>query len=206
LKNLSLTQSLATVRADLQGLEEDILIEMRNHNFVHVDSTLVPYFDNPELLGLGVYHFFEDARPDIVDAGNALCVGLDTAAVFHLMRVVELGLRAFAADLGLGHVSMGEKRKPIPIEYAQWETILNQLSGKIRERVDAIPRSPDKQRAQEFYYSAKEEIEGFRDAWRNHVSHTRRSYNREDVLAVLCHVKRFMEKLVANGIRAPLDR
>ena len=41
-------------------------------------------------------------------------------------------------------------------------------------------------------------IRGFRDAWRNHVMHTRAEYSREDASAVLSHVKRLLQTLAVH--------
>jgi hypothetical protein len=200
-KNLSWTLNSSEIQAEFRGLEDDIILDMVKHKFVQVDSKLSGFFENKDLLGTGTSEPFPSASRDILEAGNCLALGLNTASVFHLMHVVEWGLRAFSTDLGLLEVSAGKNKTPVPIEYAQWEQILDQLSAKIKGKIATIPKGPDKQHAQEFYYSAKEEIEAFKEAWRNHVSHTRRSYTFEDAIGVLSHVKRFMQKLADNGIR-----
>jgi hypothetical protein len=165
--------------------------------FVQIDPSLMGYLEKESLLGSEVQESFKSAAEDIKNAGNSIAVGLPTAAVFHLMCVVEWGLRAFAIDLGLLEVSVGRKNnRTKPIEYAQWEQILNQLSEKIKIKIESIAELPQKQQAQEFYWPAKEEFEAFRDAWRIHVMHAHRSYNLEDAIAVFSHVNRFMNLLL----------
>ncbi len=44
---------------------------------------------------------FPSAQRDISDAQDCLVAGCDTATVFHLMRVVEWGIRAFCVHLGI---------------------------------------------------------------------------------------------------------
>jgi hypothetical protein len=39
-----------------------------------------------------------EAAPEIKEAGNCLAVGLNTAAVFHVMRASECGLRVLAEE------------------------------------------------------------------------------------------------------------
>jgi hypothetical protein len=124
-----------------------------------------------------------------------------TAAVFHLMRVVEWGLRSFARHLGLLHVVADRKRgKIVPIEYSQWEKILSQLHEKVDAKIDSMRAGPKKQAAQEFYYSALSDVGGFKDAWRNHVMHGRKQYKSADGIAVLGHVERFMKTLADHEI------
>ena len=52
-----------------------------------------------------------------------------------------------------------------------------------------------KQSAQEFYYPALQDVRGIKDAWRNHVMHTRREYTALEADAILEHVKRLMATL-----------
>jgi hypothetical protein len=155
-----------------------------------------------DLLGPKVSECFPNASLDIVDAGNCVALGLGSASVFHLMHVVEWGLRAFAVHLGLLKVLIERKTKKfIPLEFSQWEHILNQLPDKIDAKVNALSVGPSKQKAQVFYYPTLKEIRGFRDAWRNHLMHTRAAYTPEDAVAVFSHVEIFMKSLAEYGIR-----
>lgn len=192
--------SLAT---HLEGLRDDLNICMFSHRFVQVEGVVRKYLASVFLFGEDVKKSFPNAASDIQNAGDCIAVDLNTAAVFHLMHVVEWGLRALAVDVGLSDVVMNRKTgKTAPLEYAEWERILDQLPEKIEAKIEAMPRGEAKQKAQEFYYSASSEIRGFKEAWRNHVMHTRRSYTREDALAVFSHVQRFMQSLAAYGVKA----
>jgi hypothetical protein len=192
-----------TLAIHFQGLKEDLNICMFQHQFVQVEGVVKKYLESVSLFGEAVKKSFPNAAPDIQDAGDSIAVGLNTAAVFHLMHVVEWGLRALAEDVGLSDVAIDRKTdKTVPLAFADWERILNQLTGKIEEKIKAMPRDETKQKGQEFYFSALGEIRGFKEAWRNHVMHTRRSYTREDALAVFSHVQRFMQSLADYGISA----
>lgn len=187
--------------AEMRSLEGDLASDMMDCIFVQVVKDASPFFENPELLGSGVLQGFPTCREDIVSAGNCIAIGLGTSAVFHMMRVAEMGLRAFARHLGLIRVIEDKKKgKTIPMEYAQWEKILNQLGEKIESKLLPMKRGPSKQKKQEFYYSALNEVSSFKDAWRNHVMHVRRTYSLEDVAAVTAHVGRFMASLAEHGI------
>ncbi len=150
---------MSSLDADLRNIEDLIMNDCFRIKFVHVNLSLADYLDKDSLFGNDVANNFPSAREDIKNAGNCLAVELPTAAVFHLMCVVEWGLRAFAVDLGLLEISVGRKNnKTKPIEYAQWEQILNQLPEKIRAKIDSISEWSQKQKAQEFYHPAKLEI------------------------------------------------
>ena len=187
--------------AHLGGLKEDLNICMFSHRFIQIEGGAQKYLESGTIFGESVKTSFPNAAADIQSAGYCIAVDLNTAAVFHLMHVVEWGLRALAIDVGLADIVTDKsKGKTTPVEFAQWEQILNQIPEKIEAIILAMPRGDEKQKAQEFYYSAVGEIRGFKDAWRNHVMHTRRSYTNADALAVFSHVQRFMQNLAGYGI------
>ena len=67
-----------------------------------------------------------------------------------------------------------------------------------REKVVAIKNRARKQSAQEFYCPVLQEIRAIKDAWRNHVMHSRRDYEPDEAVAILAHVNRFMTTLAAK--------
>jgi len=73
--------------------------------------------------------------------------------------------------------------------------IINQIKQRIAVRVAKAPRGPGKQDSQEFYNPAVDNIERFKDAYRNHVMHTRREYTGTEALAIFDQVRHFMMRL-----------
>lgn len=71
----------------------------------------------------------------------------------------------------------------------------NQLQDRVDAKLNKIKRGPAKQASQEFYYPMLQDIRGIRDAWRNHVMHTRQEYEPKDADAILGHVRRLMNTL-----------
>jgi hypothetical protein len=201
LKQPKIKLSPAVVETEFGNLELQVCRDILDHKFVHLSKRTSEYFENGELFSPNVAQRFPSAVRDITDAGNCIALELSTAAVFHLMRVVECGMRSFAVHLGLLKVVVDRKtRKEIPLEYSDWERILNQLPEKVEQKVESLARGQAKQKAQEFYYPALKEISGFKEAWRNHVMHARAEYNTQDAIAVLSHVNRFMKDLAEYGI------
>jgi hypothetical protein len=120
--------------------------------------------------------------------------------VFHLMRAVEWAMRAFCGHLGFTEVVEkydrgGGNHEYRSIEYATWEKVLGQLRGKIDEHVAKITDRAEKQEAQAFYVNSWQEIWAIKEAWRNHVMHSRVHYSPEDAVAILAHVRRLMVTL-----------
>jgi hypothetical protein len=189
------------LQARLDDLETAIDLDLVHQQFVAIKQDRIRFFESKALFGEPVDQCFPSARIDISDAGNCIAVDLNSAAVFHLMRAVEGALRAFAVHLGVSKVSAGRtKNRWVPLEYAQWEQILNQLPDRIEAKINKLPSGPKKQAAQEFYYGTLKDFSGFKEAWRNHVSHARAHYSSESALAVLSHVERFMQTLADHRI------
>jgi hypothetical protein len=185
-----------TAQAELATLETSILIDMAKHNFVQVDAKVSHYFEANDLYGAKVSKAFPNALADIREAGNCIARELGTAAVFHLMRVVEWGIRALCNNLKITKIKKGH-----PIEYATWDDLVKELPDVVISKIDNMSRGPKKQKAQEFYHPAIQEISGFKDAYRNHVMHTRKAYTSKDADAISDHVGRFMNLLADYGIR-----
>ncbi len=110
-------------------------------------------------------------------------------------------MRALCKDIGLRKTQRTKKSgKPVyaPIEYSEWEKILDQLQSRADSKLEKLKRGTDKQKLQEFYYPVIQDLRAFRDAWRNHVMHTRAEYTREEAIAVFGRVKSFMENLASR--------
>jgi|SRR5665213_488201 len=186
---------------ELRNLRESLVADMDSHSYLYVEDDRKRFLDNPAYLGKGVLAAFPSAEPDIRESGNCLAAECNTAAVFHLMRVVEWGLRTLCSNVGLVRLKKrkGTKTRYTPIPYSQWEDILNQLPDKVDAKLKKLPRGKSKQEAQEFYLPILQDIRAIRDAWRNHVMHTRAEYSHEDADAILAHVKRTM-RMLATGV------
>ena len=174
---------------------------LNKHTCVFIDQQLSRFVDQDALFGEAVSTAFPSAKCDLRDAGNCLAIDANTAAVFHLMRVTELGLRGFCGHLGVREVldkydrTGAGQHKYRPIEYAVWEKILGQLKDDVAAKINSYSDHQEKQLAQEFYPAILLEIWAIKEAFRNHVMHARRDYIHEDAVAVMAHVRRLMTKL-----------
>jgi hypothetical protein len=173
-------------------LQNAIHIELGNRMFAMIESRKADFLEQKNLFGRQVSEAFPSAAADIKDAGNCLAVDLNTAAVFHLMRVVEHGLRALAVKLGV----------PIPndeLEYEDWNSIINQTYVKVKALTDSAQGTKkEKAELREFYNGVMQEFSGFKDVWRNAVMHTRRGYNEKEAAGVFERVRDFMQRLATK--------
>jgi hypothetical protein len=130
---------------------------------------------------------FSPAKNDINSAGDCLLADLNTAAVFHLMRVAEFGLRRIAKDL---RVKLPKNK---PITYATWGDVLRELDVKL----EALRGKSDaKEKRRTFYSGLVLPVKAFQHLWRNPVSHFRGEYDEKQAQSAYIHVGAFIQRLV----------
>jgi hypothetical protein len=134
---------------------------------------------------------FPVTSSEIFAAVDCWALGQSTASVFRLMRTAEYGLRALAR----------ERRVKLPrkqvLEWADWRTVIDEINRKV-QAIANKRRGPARDAALEFYRGALGSLEGFKDAYRNNVMHTRKSYTTAEALSVMHHVREFMNRLASK--------
>ena len=209
-------QAVSSGRLDAPRLEREavrahdaLLDDINKLSWVYVEPHFIQYLDQDALFGPKVFERFRSARADIRDGGNCLALGCGSAAVFHLMRVVEHGLRALGKHLGVRRLSKEKKskttglvisRKYTPIGYEQWENILNSLPKRVDKRLTKLRPGPAKQKWQAFYSPVLLDINAIREAWRNHIMHARQDATQIEAEGVKFRVEAIMRTL-AERIR-----
>ena len=136
-----------------------------------------------------IWKAFPSTKYDSEQAIDCYALDLNTACVFHLMRVAEYGLRGLARRLT---IKLPKKRR---LEWAQWGEILKAMEDKTKDQSSRMKAGPAKDELLEFYNGALGQFYGFKDEYRNHVMHTRGTYDEFRASSVVAHVKDFMGKL-----------
>ena len=168
--------------------------ELARHWFGYVDAEKAKYLrhgideivNNPPF-GKAVLEAFPRSMSDAARAGNCFGLGQDDACIFHLMRVLEKGLAALAAELG------------VSFQFENWNKVIEQLESKIRKIDSSF--GPDWRGKQQFYSEVACEFMFIKDAWRNHVVHGRAEYDSEKAENIYNHVGVFMKHLARSGLR-----
>jgi hypothetical protein len=181
----------------MHRLQVDIIESLKNCNFLRIADDRLNLIDQDKLFGDAVNDRFVSAHLDIKEAGNCLAAECSTACVFHLMRASEVGLRTLAKDR---QIVFADK----PLDQKEWGQIL----GKLEEVVKSMRlangnqwKEPRFREAQiRFYNEVVQELRGFNEAWRRHVSHARADafYDRNDASDIMKHVRKFMQKLATR--------
>ncbi len=183
------------LRAELRELRRDIQYDLKYRKFAYVSveratkhKKVIPDWD-------AVWKSFPASKQDSLDATDAYAVGLYTSAVFHAMRVAEIGLRALAKKLG---VKLTDKRVEIPIQFGTWEKVIAQIKIKI-DQAHQLPKNEKREKQLQFYSDAADRCGYLKELYRNPVSHARKHYIEGEALGAMDRARAFME-LLAEGI------
>ncbi len=172
----------ADLHRGIEQLLNSLALELNNRRFYGPLRKYEPYFDQPKLFGDDVFTKFPSANNDIFEAGTCLALERGTACVMHLMRIVEAGLKALAAALGVGIQN-------------DWGAYLREIDGELGKRIKASgKRTADEQ----FYAETRVTIDGVRIAWRNPTMHIENNYSPERAEAMLIAVRSLMQHLATK--------
>jgi hypothetical protein len=134
--------------------------------------------------------FAASAAFDIAEAGKCLALGRSTAAVFHLMRTTETGIRATATCLGI----------PDPVKPAarNWSIVLKTIKAEVDRRNGATPAIWSDPADREFFEEVYVSLDAIRNPWRNATMHVENKYTEDEAEHILAAVKGFMKKLASR--------
>ena len=133
--------------------------------------------------GEKVENRFQIIVDDIRESSKCLALGRSTATVFHLMRVMEAGLRALAAELGIPYAP-------------SWESYRKQLN-KILNTNTYNNLTSDQKAKRPFYQDVLGDVIAIKTAWRNPTMHIVKSYDSTQAAVIYDVTKAFMQHLAA---------
>jgi hypothetical protein len=117
---------------------------------------------------------FPSAENDIREAGNCFALDRPTAAVFHLMRAMEVGLKAIAKTLGVAYTS-------------SWGSCI----ADIEKQATAKKSDP-------FFAESVADLRAFKNAWRNPTMHIERIHSEAEAERIFHAVQGFMAHLATR--------
>jgi hypothetical protein len=188
------TATYAEVTSQFERIEETLITELKGRTFLRIAQEYVRMLDRDDWLGPQLPRAFPEARQDVRDAGTCIATGCGTAAVFHLMRITEHGLRKLAKKV---KVTLTHKGRPHPLEYADWNKLITGIRGKITT-LKQHPHGRVRDRNLQFYSDLADQCEYMKDIWRNAISHARMQYTAQEAEGVAQRVAQFMNKLTTD--------
>lgn len=183
------TIGIEELHIELDGLLKTIDVELGRRWFQYLPAAKAQKQRTAESDWSDVIKAFPKTNREIVCAMNCYATGNDTAAVFHLMRVAEHGLRALAKER---KVALPKSK---PVEWGTWREIMKGLATQVELIETTKKAGASKDRALAFYSGAAADLSSFKDEYRNQVMHVRSFYDEHEALLIMTRVKEFMSRI-----------
>jgi len=135
--------------------------------------------ENP-IWGRDVISKFPDLVADMVEAVICFGFGRSTACVFHLMRIMELGVQ-----------KLGDLLEVSSTDEKVWQAIIEKTRHNIERK---YPNRKQTERIK--YENILAHLETIKIAWRNPTMHPKNTYTEEEAEGIINAVKIFMGDLV----------
>jgi hypothetical protein len=160
-----------------QELETKLVLIMPNDK--------VRFFQqNEHLFSQDVLNKFPNNIDDLVESGNCFALGRYTACVFHLMRVMEVGVQKFGDKLGVSLVTAMGKDK-------MWHNLLEEANKVIKQ----LSNSSTTNQQSKVYAGIAANLYNVKLAWRNEVMHPKATYSEDEAESVFIASKAFLTEL-----------
>ena len=148
------------------------------------------YESDEPLFGKEFETKFPSAAFELDEVGKCLAFKRPTAAVFHLMRLAEIGINSVADCLGLPAPTKAGDRN--------WGNILNKVKMEMDRRNNASPKGWSRPTDQEFFAGIYVSLDAVRVAWRNATMHVENKYNDEEAEHIFIAMRGFMKKVASR--------
>ena len=146
--------------------------DLKNRWFLYVQPDFVSLYENKEPFGGRVAGQFPSAIVDIEEAAKCLALNRSTACVFHLMRAIEVGIKAILRVLKIGAV------------YSNWGAYIAAINAAIKGHTDEA-----------FFREIAGDLQAIKIAWRNPSMHVERTYTTDQAHDIYRAVRTFIQTL-----------
>lgn len=172
--------SYAQLGQALKELELRIADEMDARIYFALRPHQAKYYIAKHAFGEDVAAAFPSAVVNIEEAGKCLALDRATACVFHLMRVMESGLKAASKALGIPYAP-------------SWESHLKQIDAQVQAKYKR--KGVKWKRDEPFFRDVSAHLHSVKAAWRNPTMHVVRDYTPEQAEEIFNAVRAFMRHL-----------
>jgi hypothetical protein len=178
-------RELAPSKWLLHHLFESVNDELGSQLFLAIEPSKRGFYkpSNPPF-GQLAFDRFPSAIDDILDASNCLALDQNTAVVFHLMRVMEVGLKVLAKEIGIPYAP-------------SWESYLKQIRTNVEG--DWKSKTDAEKARQPLYKDLAGDLQTVKIAWRNPTMHIVKKYTADEASQIYDCVKQFIIRLAGAG-------
>ena len=178
------------ISAMLESFLERLIDECGNTAFVALSAKEKQYYLPSEpIFGSEVNAKFpKEGAFEIDEAAKCLGLARPTASVFHLMRTMEVGIKALSRCLNISD--------PIKPLERNWGKMLEKIRDEIKRR---WPNTADRVHGDgQFFESLYGLLEGVKNPWRNATMHVENKYTDDEAEHIFFAVRAFMRKLASR--------
>jgi hypothetical protein len=175
---------ISILATDIRFFNETVAREMQDNPLFIIHPAFVKYNASPEaLFSEKILKEFPVIRDEVEDAARCIAFGRGTSSVFHLMRIMEAGLKILAKSLGIPYAP-------------SWEAYLKQIGSKI----DAPHKTKGIRwkRDEPFFRDILGDLHNVKIAWRNPTMHIVRRYTPDEADEVFRAVRTFMGRIATR--------
>lgn len=153
-----------------------------------IPADKVRYFrTNAPLFGAEVDSKFPSAAFEISESGKCLALERNTAAVFHLMRALEVAIEATRKCIGIPN--------PVKEGDRNWGAMLRKIKEELDRRNKQKPQQWSGLEDQLLFSDLHASLDAVRNVWRNATMHVEKKYTSEEAEEICWAVRGFMRKL-----------
>ena len=182
--------TVSHLRSRVEDINGRINDELSRTKFYFVEAH-PEYLESPSpLFGVEVADKFAGAAFDIEEAGKCLALGLTTAAVFHSMRVLEIGIKASSACLRI--------TPPLKDGERNWGSMLRKMKEEAERRNKATPPAWQNRSDKDFFEEIHASLDAVKNVWRNATMHVEKKYKLDEADHIFAAVRGFMKKLASR--------
>jgi hypothetical protein len=171
----------ASIETSISNIARTIEREMSLRTYFSFDDGEAKAWCASEIFGVAVSDAFRSTEYELEEESKCYATGRYTAAAFHLMRVLEVGLSALADSIGCDPNNKS------------WETILKNIQTELNNL--SLKNPEGWKETEKFYSEISAHFRNLKNAWRNYTMHLHEHYDRERVEEMYVHVRGLMKVL-----------
>ncbi len=181
--------SASELSAMLTELHKRVHEDLDANIFLVVSIDKASFFDIDWLRNTAIFDAFPAAVfPEMQNAGRCYAFGQNEACMFHLMRVVDYGLRLVAASLASQY------------DARNWVGIGDAIQKKMEAKYNT--KTSDWKQSEPFYASILTDIQAISRGHRNPVVHElEKKYDDKEAHYMLVVTEAFMSHLAKHGLK-----
>ena len=180
-------KDLSTMSVWISDVAKTVKRELSSRLLLSMPLAKINYYQPDEpLFGKDFSNNFQSASYELDEAAKCFALNRHTACVFHLMRIMEIGINAARKSLSI----------PDPVKPSErnWGKILQLFKVEIDAR-NKTPSKWVKSSNVDFFSEVYVSLDAVRNVWRNATMHVEKTYTEEEAERIYLAVKGFMKKM-----------